>query len=174
MDKKYKTIIIIALGVLLLVAIGAVIFQLGKSPSSQNGAPSGNVPEYTLDSSEESKIKEVATNFVSLYNTYSQDDVSNITSMGDFQTPAMQTQSVDYASSLQDTLKPGYSIRTNALLQTFTYRYPTADRITVTEDALVDEQIPGSQSTHYTVSATLEFQKVQQQWFIASITYKKK
>ena len=141
MNKNYKYLIYFGGAVVLFLAIYLVIRGLqGDSGSSGSGTTgnqqnnnlaSSTLPSYILDPSEEQKVYEFVKNFSELYNTYSYSDFSNLTALGDYQTPEMQQTTVSYVSYLEKNTVPGYLQEASVVPSSFHYDYPSASRLVV-------------------------------------------
>lgn len=178
MNKSYK-ILIYLVGFFLALIVIFLIFNALTSPSAPNnssqptsatGAES-NLPDYILNSAEETSLKEFVKNFVNLYNTYSYNDFSNLTALGDYQTESMQKDTLATVSSLQSSLKPGYSRQTRVKENTFTYSYPSLDKLTVQIKAQVAETpvIQGNQNNNL-VTFSLDIKRQQNNgWLVNEI-----
>lgn len=140
MNKYYKYLIYLGGAVVLFAAIYLVIRGLqgnsaspgsGNAENGQNsGAASSSLPSYILDPGEEQKVYEFVKNFTELYNTYSYADFSNLTALGDYQTPEMQQTTIKYVSFLEKNTAPGYFQEAGAIKDSFRYDYPNASNLT--------------------------------------------
>ena len=141
MNKNYKYLIYFGGAVVLFLAIYLVIRGLqgdsglsgsGTAGNQQNGnLASSTLPSYILDPTEEQKVYEFVKNFSELYNTYSYSDFSNLTALGDYQSPEMQQTTVKYVSFLEKNTVPGYLQEASVVLDSFHYDYPSANRLVV-------------------------------------------
>lgn len=173
MNKNYKIYLAIAVGILVIVAVIMVVFQNTKPSSTGNGEP---LPSAMLTPQEESLIKEVVKNFVSLYNSYSTYDYGNLRSLGDLETVRFQQKMLDYISYLENTVPKGYEIRTDANDATFSYTYPEADVLNISIKATVKEMVPLDADAipevkKYTTTAHLILRRQNNTWLVDDINF---
>ncbi len=177
MTTKFK--IIFGIGAFFLVIlVGFIIVQNLSSPAQPTGGGgintttpgSGTLPDYILSGPEEVKIKEFVKNFVNLYNTYSSNDISNLTALGDYQTIELQKKTVLLVENLQNSLPVGYSLTSQADMNTFAYKYPDANTLRVTVKGRAEEYLNENVSAkNYIFTAELELQKNGNSWLVQDI-----
>ena len=188
MPKQYKILLYI-LGFFLILVIAYAIFHgFSNTPSQQSSnnttssSTNSNLPQYILSQDQETWVKEFVKNFVSLYNSYSYADYSNLTALGDYQTPLMQQRTITLVQNLQATTPIGFVITTVPDMSTFTYQYPSADQLLVSVQAQVTESTNAAssggprsptQSNTYTVTVNLELTPFNQNWLVNNFEIKK-
>lgn len=124
------------LGILVGVAIAGLllVFLIVKSLFGQSGSQatqnSQQIPDYVLSSSEESSIKEFVQNFITLYNSYSTEDTSNLTALGDYQTQKMQEYTAELVQRIGQN-STQLEVRTEVDTSSFSYSYTEADKLIV-------------------------------------------
>lgn len=176
MPTKYKILLYI-FGFVFVIGIGLLIAKNLSSPAGQSGGgtgqPTPTIPDLILDPAREPQVRQFVKNFVSLYNSYSYGDYSNLTALGDYQTVAMQENTVSAVNALSSSVQPGYSIRTVADPDTFTYHYPDSSRLIAIISAQVTETTAQGAVAPYQVTATLQLQKSSDFWLVDSINITK-
>lgn len=160
-----------------LLGIFLIVTSLSGKPATSPGNTStstpqntSNLPDYILSSDEEASLKEFVKNFVNLYNTYSYEDYSNLTALGDYQTQGMQEKTLAVIENLKQTLPIGYSLQTQADENTFSYKYPSANEIIVQVTAQAREVLSeGKLAQKYKINATLQISRQQKSWLVDDI-----
>ncbi len=181
MPKQYKILLSIGGFFVLLLAGFLIISSLSspKDPISGNNQPSqatstGNVPDYMLSASQEASLKEFVKNFVNLYNSYSYNDYSNLTALGDYQTQSIQEQVLASIAEYEKTLPAGYKIITTVDPATFQYSYPTAENLSATISARVSEVIgEGQTPKQYNINIQLQIGQQKTGWLVKDIKINK-
>ncbi|HYF05705.1 MAG TPA: hypothetical protein VEA59_06070 [Patescibacteria group bacterium] len=115
--NKNNIVILILIG---LVVAGVLLlsYVLYTWNRTNTGGSGGQVQEqFTV--AETAKLSDLLTTFVSLYNTYTTGDASNVRALGDYATVSFQNIMADRADQLEDTLPQGYSLITKAVPETF-------------------------------------------------------
>ena len=170
MQLKNKYFLYI-LGFFAILLIGFLIFRsLNSSSSSQTGKP----PDYILSADQEHQVSVFVENFVSLYNSYSEEDYTNLTALGDYQTSQMQDKTTQLVKSLENSTPKGFEIRTQTETGTFTYKYTEANKILAAVKARVTETSLGSAQKSYEIIANLELLKQNANWVVNNIEINKK
>ncbi len=172
MQKKYITIGAAILGLLIVFVI---VWNLrGAANKSSPPGSKNTIPDYVLGAAEELQVKEFVQNFVSLYNTYSSGDLSNVQALEDYETPAMQELTDKWVADKTQSLPEGFSVRTTSKPETFTYTYSSGQQLQVTMDAVVSESASASSTPlQFTDTSITVLQKNGSGWLVDSITYEK-
>ncbi len=134
--EKNKILVSIGVGLVSLFLLFLVVRGLFSNENA--GQNSQNIPLYTLTQAEEVRLLGFVQNIISLYNSYSTDDTSNLTALGDFMTINMQrkvTQRVEVISSSPDFL----TVRGEAKPGTFRYTYSQGSELSAFMDVEVRE-----------------------------------
>ena len=162
-----KKPLIFIFSVLVFLVLAYLMFQAFTNNKPGNG---GQLPQYILSPSEETAVKGFVKNFVTLYNTYSPYDTSNISALGDYETVAMQERSLVLISQIQATTStPPQSAQ--AQDSTFTYNYDAAGHLTAAMEVLISIQSPPNSSSQPQVeTVTLSLVKQSNRWVVDSIT----
>lgn len=140
-NQKY---LIIAGVILVVLIVGFLIFNSAKSPNNSGNQGSNGIPEYVLSAAEEENVKEFAKSFINLYNSYRFADFSNLSALGDYQTPEMQLRTQARITFLETNIPVGFEKETKVDLNTFKYSYPQRDRLSVSFNAEVTETLNSS------------------------------
>ncbi len=176
-----KKIIIYASVIFAFVVIVVVLmYLLVRKPTPNNSGPPANqgsgsatgsqLPSYVLSADEEKQVTEFVNNFTSLYNSYSYQNFSNPSSLGNFETLRMQNETIQRNQKLQAELPPGFSIQADADSATFSYDYPSAQNLFATMSAHVTERQGNAVTKTYDVSARLELiRTADQRWLVNEI-----
>lgn len=182
--QKKTLIYLVGIGALVIAAIVTMYWLIagrsnnagssnpGNSANQTSGTDSGSaqIPSYTLSAQEEQNMAEFVNNFVSLYNSYSYQDLSNPLSLGDFETIRMQNETIQLTNQLDTQLKPGYEIRTSGDQSTFSYNYPSINNLFATISAHVKESQNATVTHSYDAVAQLELIRVSNlSWRVNSI-----
>lgn len=128
--NKNRFLILLGVGIVGLVLVFLVVRGLFGGSGSQNGTNTQNIPDYVLNSAEETQVKEFVQNFISLYNTYSTDDTTNLAALGDYQTESMQNYTASRIASIEAGSE-GFRVVTESDSSTFTYTYTEANSLVV-------------------------------------------
>lgn len=181
MPKQYKILLIIG-AFFVLILVGFLIVNNLSSP--KNPGPGSNqspqatsttdVPDYLLSEESEASLKEFVKNYVNLYNSYSYDDYSNLTALGDYQTQSMQEQVLASIAEYEKTVPAGYRIITTADPATFQYSYPSSDNLSATISAKVSEVFGEVQTPkQYNVNIQLQIGRQKVGWLVKDIKINK-
>lgn len=167
--NKNKFLILLGVGIVGLVLVFLVVRGLFGGAGSQNGTNTQNIPDYVLNSAEEVQVKEFVQNFISLYNTYTTEDTSNLAALGDYQTETMQNNTALRIKSLEAGPE-GLSVVTESDGNTFAYTYTEANRLSVTMKAR-ETQINTDKGTNIQKQTQYEVQLVREngRWLVRSI-----
>ncbi len=184
MSKSYKFLLYFIGFLVFVVIVYLIIKGLTSTPANPPAGNTGNnqnnqqnLPDYILSDQDEAGVKEFVKNFINLYNTYRYQDFSNLTALGDYQTPAFQQKTIDLVSQLEQSTPMGFSKITVADSATFSYKYPKANLLEVTMQADVSETVgEGSQngiaprsspsSSSYRVSVQVELVPNGKNWLV--------
>lgn len=174
MPKIYKYLLYFGgfLSFLLILFIILHALSASKPTLVSNGTTASstfsNLPGYILP--DESDVRKFVENFVILYNTYSYGDYSNLTALGDYQTPELQQKTLDLVSRLQNSTPAGYSVVTNVDDSSFSYIYPEATQAFISLNGSAT-QSQGGHDAVYSFTASLSLQKSGNNWLVSNITY---
>lgn len=182
MPKVYKIILVLILA-FLAIGVGFLLYSnLSKEPLSPvSSKQQSDLPDYILPSDEEARVREFVKNFGNLYNTYSYADYSNMTALGDYQTPQLQAETLSLVNSLENSVKFGFAKETKVDIASFSYKYPSAGILQVSVVAEVFESqnfYPKSETApawqKYLARITLDLVKNNQNWLVSQIQIVKK
>lgn len=170
-DIRHNKWIMVAAGGVILAIVGIFIFAFTRPSQPTVAPPPGTeVPDYFLAADEEENLKVFVKTFVELYNTYSQDDLSNPVALGDYQTKDMQERTLSMVDNMEQALPVGYEKYTNADVATFSYTYPSRDALFASMQADVRETDVGN----YRIEATLRIIKDGKRFYVDSLEIKNK
>lgn len=174
MNKSYKFLFYIVGFFAIILIVFLIVNGISSKPSGSGTGPGQKLPDYILSQQDEANIKIFVQNFVILYNSYSYQDYSNLTALGDYQTPNLQQKTINLVNQLGQSVPPGFSIRTTVESASFGYSYPQGDRIFAHIQGLATETNTNSgQKISYPVSASLELQKFGSSWQVDVISIEK-
>ena len=173
--SAYRLITYILTGLVFTILGFLVIRGLyGGRQTVRNNVVSQNLPTYVLSSAEEQRLKEFVQNFVSLYNSYSSQDFSNLKALGDYETSSMQQNTADLIEQLSGVLPAGFVSRGEALPDTFSYSYPDASGIVANIKAEVSQKDESNgKSAKFIEIATLNLVKQGSIWVVETIKINK-
>lgn len=161
--------IYIAIGLFIVLVIFGFVWYFSQPAAKAPSGGQGALPSYILDPKEEARAAGFVKNFVSLYNTYSQGDYSNLYAVGSYETPGQQTRTIAYIKQLETSTPVGHEIRTNADSGKFSYTYPKADTLLTQVTASVSET-QGEQTQNYSISAKLTLLQDGRNWRVDEIS----
>ena len=166
---KNKLFIAIGVGIVLILLIFSLVVSYSHTPPAPNSVSSSSVPSLLLDNQQEQEIKSFVQNFVSLYNSYSSDDVSNITALGDYETIDLQERTQTYVEQLQQNTPAGVVIRTEADAGDFSYQYPEGNTLLVSMGATATRTDSSGTQTTQKITASLTLKLSSQGWLADDI-----
>lgn len=174
MPKKYKFLVYAAIFFLIAVIGYLIVKNLSSPPQGKQtgtGQASSTLPDLLLTEDQETWVRQFVKNFVNLYNTYSYSDYSNLTALGDYQTPQMQQKTLDLIEQLKASTQPGFSVSTVVNENSFSFRYPDSSQLVVTEQAQATESSTSysAQNSQYKITATLVLAKSGDHWLVSDI-----
>lgn len=167
---------------MLITIIYFVASSLKQTPAENNNPPNlgGNSGQnQALSAEKQQQLKQFVKNFVSLYNTYSYNDYTNLTALGDYQTAELQTQTQELVNELSQNTSVGFNRQTTVDETTFSYNYDGA-HASVTIEANVSEWFDeglsprqGSGSS-YRIIVSLKLDAAGDGWLASEININKK
>lgn len=184
MPKNYKILLYLGAFFIFLIIAYLIVRNLSGTSTNNTGQPTTNLPQYILSQEEEVRVREFVKNFISLYNTYSYEDYSNLTALGDYQTPEMQQKTVELVQNLHASTPIGFAVNTVPDMATFRYAYPSASQLTVSVRAKVTEvrNQNGTQNfsprnpeqvNTYPVTVNIELASFGKNWLVNNFEIKK-
>lgn len=179
-ERRSKRLLIksvIGFGGLILLSLvvrGLINHSSNQAAPLQGGQSEQSLPAYVLSQGEESQLKAFVQNFVSLYNSYSSGDYSNLSALGDYETESMQNKTAALITRMQQDVPPGFTSRTIALPSSFSYVYPAADQLTVRMQASVSQSNSITQKqAQFTAVASVTLQRFGSVWVVNDIKINK-
>lgn len=163
--------ILITIAVVLIVGFLGAVFLLLRAPS-QNPGSSNATAGTGLGDQETAKLRNFIDNYLSLYNTYSTGDYSNLYAVGSFSTEDFQVSIIQTISGLESSTPENFERRTTADPKSLTYTLRnTGTTMTATMKGNVTEILSNKQTT-YSVTATFELVRKNNLWLVSNVTMK--